>query len=48
LSGIPIDAIHAIRERSNIRDITAISTESGVSDWGLGQLMEDHQIKRQV
>jgi 3-oxoacid CoA-transferase len=48
LSGIPIDAIHALRKRSDIRDIIAISTESGVSDWGLGLLMGDRQIKRQI
>lgn len=48
LSGVPIDAIHQIRRRRSLKDITAVSTESGISDFGLGLLIESGQIRRQM
>lgn len=45
LCGIPEHFIYAI-EQSNVKDITAISNNCGVDDFGLGLLLKNKQIKR--
>jgi 3-oxoacid CoA-transferase subunit A len=44
LCGIPENLIEAIR-RKGVKDITVISNNAGVSDFGLGRLLETRQIK---
>jgi 3-oxoacid CoA-transferase subunit A len=47
LCGIPEHLIAAIRE-SGVKDITAISNNCGVDDFGLGPLLQSRQIKKMV
>lgn len=47
LSGIPNDAVHHLRQRKDIKDLHAVSTESGISDVGLGLLIENGQLQSQ-
>lgn len=45
LCGIPENLIQAIYEK-NVKDLTVISNNCGVDDWGLGILLENRQIKK--
>lgn len=47
LSGIPENAIAALA-RSGIKGVTCISNNAGVDDFGLGLLLQNHQIKKMV
>ena len=47
LCGIPEQLIIALRD-SGAQNITAISNNAGVDDWGLGLLLQTRQIKRMV
>jgi 3-oxoacid CoA-transferase subunit A len=47
LCGIPEHLITALRD-SGVRDITCISNNAGVDDWGLGLLLQTTQIKKMV
>ncbi|MBU2974830.1 CoA transferase subunit A [Zobellia sp. B3R18] len=47
LCGIPENAITALVE-SNIKNITCISNNAGVDDFGLGLLLHKHQIKKMI
>ena len=47
LCGIPEQLIIALRD-SGAKDITAISNNAGVDDWGLGLLLQTRQIKRMI
>ncbi|MBQ0770184.1 MAG: CoA transferase subunit A [Bizionia sp.] len=47
LSGIPENAIKALVD-SNIKDLTCISNNAGVDDFGLGLLLKKRQIKKMV
>ncbi len=47
LCGIPEHSIKALKE-SGIRDLTIISNNCGVDDFGLGILLKDKQIKKMV
>ncbi|HMJ02859.1 MAG TPA: CoA transferase subunit A [Conexibacter sp.] len=47
LCGIPEAAIAALRERG-VRDLTVVSNNCGVDDFGLGVLLANHQIKKMV
>src|SRR4051794_33665761 len=47
LCGIPEKAIQALREQG-AKDLTVISNNCGVDDWGLGLLLENRQIKKMV
>lgn len=47
LCGIPEKLILALRD-SGIKDITAISNNAGVDDWGLGLLLQTRQIRKMV
>ncbi len=45
LVGIPENLIVALAEK-NVKDLTVISNNCGVDDWGLGLLLKNHQIKK--
>jgi len=45
LCGIPENTINALFD-ADIQDITCISNNAGVDDWGLGRLLRKHQLKR--
>lgn len=47
LCGIPENLIQALME-SNVRDLTVISNNCGVDDWGLGLLLKNRQIKKMI
>jgi len=47
LCGIPEAAIAALRERG-VRDLTVVSNNCGVDDFGLGILLANRQIKKMV
>ena len=47
LCGIPENAIAALRE-SGVKDITVISNNAGVDDFGLGLLLQTRQIRKMV
>ncbi|WP_129728760.1 CoA transferase subunit A [Ectobacillus funiculus] len=47
LSGIPEKLIHVLKERGT-KDLTVVSNNCGVDDWGLGLLLANNQIKKMV
>jgi 3-oxoacid CoA-transferase subunit A len=47
LVGIPEKLIQGIRDKG-VRDLTLISNNCGVDDWGLGILLQNKQIKKMV
>jgi 3-oxoacid CoA-transferase subunit A len=47
LCGIPENLILALRD-SGVRDITVVSNNCGVDDWGLGLLLHTRQIKKMI
>jgi 3-oxoacid CoA-transferase subunit A len=47
LSGIPEVAIEAIR-RKGAKNLTVVSNNCGVDDWGLGLLLANNQIKKMI
>ncbi len=47
LCGIPEQLIIALRD-TGVKDITCISNNAGVDDWGLGLLLQTRQIKKMV
>ncbi|MBC8319898.1 MAG: CoA transferase subunit A [Bacteroidetes bacterium] len=47
LSGIPENTIKALVE-SGLNDLTCISNNAGVDDFGLGLLLKKHQIKKMI
>jgi len=47
LCGIPENLIAAIRE-SGVRDLTIISNNAGVDDFGLGLLLASRQVRRMI
>ncbi len=47
LCGIPENSIKALSE-SNITNLTCISNNAGVDDFGLGLLLKKHQIKKMI
>lgn len=47
LCGIPETLIIALRDLG-VKDITVISNNAGVDDWGLGLLLQTRQIKKMV
>ncbi len=47
LVGIPENLILGLCE-SGVRNLTIISNNCGVDDWGLGLLLKNHQIKKMV
>ena len=47
LCGIPEQLIIALRD-SGAKDLTAVSNNAGIDDWGLGLLLQTRQIKKMV
>ncbi|UAB81880.1 CoA transferase subunit A [Marixanthomonas sp. SCSIO 43207] len=47
LSGIPENAINELVRR-NVQNVTCISNNAGVDDFGLGLLLKKHQIKKMI
>lgn len=47
LVGIPENLIKGLRERA-VKDLTVISNNCGVDDWGLGLLLQNKQIKKMI
>ncbi|MEM7506267.1 MAG: CoA transferase subunit A [Pseudomonadota bacterium] len=47
LCGIPENLITAIRE-SGVKELTIASNNAGVDDFGLGLLLETHQVKKMI
>src|ERR1700755_313385 len=47
LCGIPEALIEAVRE-SGARNLTAISNNAGIDDFGLGKLLQTRQIKKMI
>ena len=47
LCGIPEALIQALRD-TGVRNLTVASNNAGVDGWGLGQLLETHQIKKMI
>jgi len=47
LSGIPENAIKEL-VRLNVKEVTCISNNAGVDDFGLGLLLQKHQIKKMI
>lgn len=47
LCGIPENLIQALRD-SGVKDLTFISNNAGVDDFGLGQLLQTRQIKKMI
>lgn len=47
LSGIPEYSIQALKEQGT-KDLTIVSNNCGVDDWGLGLLLANHQIKKMI
>jgi len=47
LSGIPENSIAEL-VRLNVKDVTCISNNAGVDDFGLGQLLQKKQIKKMI
>src|SRR5438876_6996676 len=47
LCGIPENLIQALVRR-NVRNLTCVSNNAGVDDWGLGLLLQTKQIKKMV
>lgn len=47
LCGIPENLIAAIHEK-NIQKLTCISSNAGVADFGVGILLNNHQVKKMI
>lgn len=47
LCGIPMESIFAIK-RLGTKDLTIVSNNCGIDDWGLGVLLQTKQIKRMI
>ena len=47
LCGIPENLINSLVRRG-VRDLTCVSNNAGVDDWGLGQLLKTKQIRKMV
>ncbi len=47
LCGIPEQLIIALRD-SGVKDLTAVSNNAGVDDWGLGLLLQTRQIRKML
>jgi 3-oxoacid CoA-transferase subunit A len=47
LCGIPEKAILALRDKG-VKDLTIVSNNCGVDDWGLGLLLSNRQIKKMI
>jgi 3-oxoacid CoA-transferase subunit A len=47
LCGVPDALIVALRD-SGVRDLTIASNNAGVDEWGIGMLLQTHQVKKMI
>ncbi|HXG59558.1 MAG TPA: CoA-transferase, partial [Thermoanaerobaculia bacterium] len=47
LCGIPENLINALVEKG-VKNLTCVSNNAGVDDWGLGLLLKTRQVRRMV
>jgi len=47
LCGIPENLIVALRD-SGVKDLTCVSNNAGIDDWGLGLLLQTRQIRKMI
>ena len=47
LCGIPENSINYLRELG-VKDLTIVSNNAGINDWGLGILLQSKQIRRMI
>jgi 3-oxoacid CoA-transferase subunit A len=47
LCGIPENLINALVKRK-VKNLTCVSNNAGVDDWGLGQLLQSRQVRKMV
>ena len=47
LCGIPENLIRALRD-TGVKNLTCVSNNAGVDDFGLGQLLQTRQIKKMI
>ncbi|MFN8943041.1 MAG: CoA transferase subunit A, partial [Pseudobdellovibrionaceae bacterium] len=47
LCGIPENSIAVLRDRG-VKNLTCVSNNAGVDDWGLGLLLQTKQIKKMI
>ena len=47
LCGIPENLILALREKG-VKDLTCISNNAGVDDWGIGLLLQTRQVRKMI
>ena len=47
LSGLPENLIVALKD-SGVKDLTCVSNNAGVDDWGLGLLLQTRQIRKMI
>jgi 3-oxoacid CoA-transferase subunit A len=47
LCGIPENLIEAVR-RKGTKDLTVVSNNAGVDDFGIGVLLQNHQVKKMI
>lgn len=47
LCGIPENLILALREKG-VKDLTCISNNAGVDDWGIGLLLQSRQVRKMI
>ena len=47
LCGIPENLILALRD-SGVKDLTCVSNNAGIDDWGLGLLLQTRQIRKMI
>ncbi|KAG2177835.1 hypothetical protein INT43_003082 [Umbelopsis isabellina] len=48
LCGIPENLIAALNKNNHVKDLTIVSNNAGVSDFGLGLLLKTRQVKRMI
>jgi 3-oxoacid CoA-transferase len=48
LCGIPEKLIGALKDTPTVKDLTCVSNNAGVDDFGLGQLLQTGQVKRMI
>lgn len=48
ICGIPESLIDAISKRNDVKDLTVVSNNCGIDNFGLGILLKNNQIKRMI
>lgn len=48
LCGVPENLLDALKERPEVKGLTAVSNNAGVDGFGLGRLLETRQIKKMI